>query len=160
MLFAQRYLNGKAPGWVYYIQQLATIVPILKGETPADGIRPISLFSTLSRAWKAQAAREWKHPIVDSDYLMPVQLGVATPGGGLTQATAVDLALETRGDEPGFGIAACDVKNAFSEMLRVAGPEAMLKCPIPGIRGFVKSALKQLSISSKAATAPGRSFRS
>ncbi|GMI48408.1 hypothetical protein TrCOL_g13096, partial [Triparma columacea] len=149
-LFAHRYLNGEAPGWVYYILQLSTIVPVLKGDTPAKGIRPISVFSTLAKAWKAEYARDLRGPISDSAVLMPTQLGVGAPNGGGTIALATDIFMETLGAQNGQAVIACDIKNAFSETKRKAIIEALLECPIKEVQKIVNCVHKSLSISSKA----------
>jgi len=93
-LIADRFLNDELPEWVYYTQQLACIVPLLKGAIVEDGTRPISMFSFYFRAWKAEVARLVKEQI--DEYFHPLQLEVATHDGGATQTFAAAMLLESK----------------------------------------------------------------
>ena len=73
---AYEFVNGKLPGWYYWIAQMVNLVPLIKG--PGKH-RPIGMGANRRRAWSKRAIEMFRNKA--ASVLSPQQVAIGQKGG-------------------------------------------------------------------------------
>ncbi|GMH53718.1 hypothetical protein TrRE_jg11254, partial [Triparma retinervis] len=128
---AHEYLNGSAPLWYYALDAHAEVMALSKSVTKINA-RPISMCSTITRAFKAAAVGKAYENAEET--FAECQFGAGQKSGGHSQSIGATLLLESLPNTGGLIL--LDVENAYSSTDRALALEKVRKHPNTDIRSL------------------------